>query len=388
VTTLESVLAGCAARRTEMLTRLRRWVETNSHTGAPENVNAMGAQLREAFALPGLELQVEPGNGYGDHLAWITPAFHAEPSERLLLLGHHDTVFPPGSFEGWVEDGELVRGPGVLDMKGGIASVWCALASLAEHGFLASLPVAFVSVADEEVGSPDSRPFTRRFASGARGALVFEAGRAGDAIITARKGTGAVRATASGRAAHAGNAHRDGVNAIWALARFVDAAQRLTDYERGVTVNVGTIRGGTSKNTVPEVAELELDFRMVEAEDGPLLMQRLQGLAADLSRETGAEIELTGGVRRPPLVRSEGSVALCRRYAEHAKAAGLGGSESPLLGGGSDANDVGSLGVPVIDGLGPRGRGFHTKDENIEVATLPQRTAALVRFLLDWGGPT
>lgn len=266
-------------------------------------------------------------------------------------------------------------------MKGGIATVHAALSALSAAGHLAAIPLAFVSVADEEVGSPDSRPFTAEWARGARAALVFEAGRPTDAIITARKGTGSVTARAHGKAAHAGNAHADGINAIWALARFVDAAQALTDYGRGVTVNVGTISGGTSKNTVPDRAECVLDFRMVARADGERVMTQLEAASTRIARDTGARIELDGGIRRPPLEPSEGSGALYRRYAACAAAEGLGDGESPLLGGGSDANDVAALGVPVIDGLGPRGRGFHTHDEHIELPTLLARTRALIRFL-------
>jgi len=363
------------------LERLERWVEVNSYTAATQNVNAMGQELREAFALLDLELAVQAGRGFGDHLAWRTRAWDERPSERVLLVGHHDTVFPPGTFEGWTKQGEIARGPGVLDMKGGIATVWCALSALRDANLLTGLPLAFISVADEEVGSPDSRPFTARWAIGARAALVFEAGRATDAIITQRKGTGGTKVTASGRAAHAGNAHAQGINAIWALARFVDAAQALTDYDRGVTVNVGTIAGGTSKNTVPERAELSLDFRFVHSEDGPRVVTALAEIARGIQQATGASFELSGGVRRPPLERTEASVALYELYAEHAREEGLGGDESPLIGGGSDANDVASLGVPVIDALGPRGRGFHTHDEHIEIGTVLQRARALVRTL-------
>jgi len=137
---------------------------------------------------------------------------------------------------------------------------------------------------------------------------------------------------------------------------------------------------------VPESAECVLDFRMLRRTDGERVVADLQAVAQRIGAETGARFELEGGVRRPPLERSEGSLALYRQYAAHARAEGLGDGESPLLGGGSDANDVAALGVPVIDGLGPRGRGFHTHDEYIEAPTLARRTAALIRFLSAWNG--
>ncbi|RMH43847.1 MAG: M20 family peptidase [Deltaproteobacteria bacterium] len=345
----------------------------------------MGALLRDAFgAVDGLRGDVRPGgDGSGDHLWWRTAAWDRTAAGRVLLVGHHDTVFPPGTFEGWRVDGDLARGPGVLDMKGGIAVVYTALAALADAGALASLPVAFVSVADEEVGSPDSRPLLEEIARGAACALVFEAGRAGDAIITRRKGTGGLTVEVHGRAAHAGNHHADGINAIWALARFVDAAQRQTDYDRGVTVNVGVIAGGTSRNTVPARAECGVDLRFVRAEDGRDVVDRLRAIAGEIAADTGARFDVRGGVRRPPLERTPESVALYERYARAARASGLGDAECDLIGGGSDANTISALGVPCIDGLGPRGAGFHTHDEYIELSSLPLRTEALLRFLLD-----
>ncbi len=358
------------------------WVEQNSFTGVVTHVNAMGELLKEAFALPGLKLEVEPGKAVGDHLLFRTEAWDAQPERRVLLVGHHDTVFPPGSFEGWRRDGDRIMGPGVLDMKGGLAVILATFGALSDVGTLKDLPLALVSVGDEEIGSPDSRDFTAKHARGARAALVFEAGRDADAIITQRKGTAAVKVKAHGKAAHAGNHHADGVNAIWALARFVDAAQRLTDYDAGVTVNVGTIVGGTSKNTVPEAAECAVDFRFEKSDDGPRVLAALRGAAESVEKDSGVRFELDGGVRRPPLERTDASLGLYRRYAEAAQAAGLGNGEHPLLGGGSDANNIAGLGVPCIDGLGPRGRGFHTQSEYIEAPTLPQKAEALTRFLL------
>jgi glutamate carboxypeptidase len=247
----------------------RRWVELPSFTARVEDVNIMGQALGSAFAgLVDLELEVLSGGpDFGDHLVWRSPAALAG-RPAVLLIGHHDTVFPPGSFEGWqAQDGRAV-GPGALDMKGGLAVMFAAAQALATAGALADLPLVVVSVADEEVGSPSSRPHLEALARGAASALVFESGRAEDRIITRRKGTGALRVIMHGRAAHAGNDHQAGVNAILALARFIEAAQALTDYGKGVTVNVGTVRGGTSKNTVPASAECAVDQRYVSASDG------------------------------------------------------------------------------------------------------------------------
>jgi len=291
-------------------------------------------------------------------------------------------VFPPGHFEGWREDGRRAIGPGALDMKGGLAVIRTALAALEEVGALADLPIIAISVSDEEVGSPTSAAHLRELADGAACALVFESGRANDMIITRRKGVGAMTVTAHGKAAHAGNNHKDGANAIWALAKFVDAAQQLTDYARGVTVNVGQFAGGTSKNTVPEHASCALDLRYETVADAESLVAALR-TAAEAAAIPGVQIEVSGGANRLPLERTAASAALRDEYAACARAAGLGHGEAALLGGGSDANTVAPLGVPAIDGLGPRGAGFHTTSEYVELDTFVPKAEALLRFL--WG---
>jgi glutamate carboxypeptidase len=380
---LHAVLEGIRRRGDEMLALTRRWVEVNSYTANVAGVNAVGAMLREAYALPGLACSVIPGGeGFGDHLVWRTPAAaHAAP---IVLIGHHDTVFPPGHFEGWREDGGRATGPGALDMKGGLSVIRGALAALDEVGALAGLPLVVVCVADEEVGSPSSAPHLRELARGAACALVFESGRAADVIITRRKGVGAMTVVAHGKAAHAGNNHKDGANAIWALAKFVDAAQGLTDHARGRTVNVGQIEGGTSKNTVPERAECKLDLRYETVADGEALIAELRAAGeAAAAAVPGVRLELSGGANRLPLERTAASAALRDEYAACARASGLGDGEAALLGGGSDANTVAPLGVPAIDGLGPRGAGFHTTTEYVELATFVPKAEALARFL--WG---
>ncbi|MCG8419743.1 MAG: M20 family metallopeptidase [Proteobacteria bacterium] len=380
---MERALAAAARRHDEVLPMLERWVRQNSYSENIDGVNAVGELLAEDFALDGFALERHPGDGVGDHLIWRTPAWDAEPDRRVVLVGHHDTVFPPGTFEVWQRDGDILRGPGVLDMKGGLVIMRTALAALADVGVLAERPLSVVSVGDEEIGSRHSHSLVKAYCRGASAALVFEAGRAKDAIITRRKGTGRVTVTANGRAAHSGNHHRDGINAIWALAQFVDSAQERTDYDAGVTVNTGLISGGSSANTVPAQARCTIDFRFVRRKDGEDLIASLERASGEISAETGASFDVVGGIRRTPLERSEASVALYQKYAACARAAGLGHGECPLMGGGSDANTVSSVGVPAIDGLGPRGRGFHTHDEYIEVSSLAMRIEALIRFLLD-----
>ena len=376
-------------RREAFEEALRGLVEVNSFTDNREGGLEVGRRLRSLLALPGVDASPIASTRYADH--WV---FRTAGNPRLApvaLLGHLDTVFPPGVFEGYRVDGALRRGPGVLDMKGGLVVVAFALRGLAESfpgGLDALPPLRIVVVSDEEVGSPEGAGVIRQAIAGSAAALVFESGRAQDAIITRRKGTGAVTAIAHGKAAHAGNHHAEGKNAIWALARWVDAAQRLTDYDRGVTVNVGKISGGQGKNTVPDRAEAQADIRYITRTDGEALTQQLRDAAAHAGAAVpGTRLELSGGVGREPLERTAASVSLMEAYAVAARASGLGAGEAPLIGGGSDASTSAAMGIASIDGLGPRGKGFHTVDEHIEVDTLVPKAEALARFLVSRSEP-
>lgn len=362
---------------------LSELVELSSHTADAAGCSAVAARLDHALGAltdGGLSRRlIDHGGKFGQHL-W---AESAAPGPAVLLVGHHDTVFPKSAFVGYREDGALLRGPGVLDMKGGLVVIAYALAALARADLLRRVPVILVSVSDEEVGSPEGAELVRAGALRSSAALVFESGRQNDLLITRRKGTGALTVTARGKAAHAGNLHHEGKNAIWALAKFIDGAQRLTDYDAGCTVNVGKISGGIGKNTVPDAAEALVDFRFIDAAQGAALMTRFAAAAATAADGVpGTSVELAGGIQRPPLERTEASSRLLAEYGACASAFGLGSAEAPLLGGGSDANTVAALGVPALDGLGPRGKGFHTTDEFIERATLVPKAQALCRFLV------
>lgn len=368
---------------------VRDLVEVNSFTENRAGGLEVGRRLARWMAIPGVEASSVASERFADHRVFRT-AGNARLAP-VALLGHLDTVFPPGVFEGYRVDGALRRGPGVLDMKGGLVVVAFALRGLAEAfpgGLEALPPLRIVVVADEEVGSPEGAGVIRSVIGGCAASLVLESGRAGDAIITRRKGTGAVTAQVQGKAAHAGNAHVEGKNAIWAMARWVDAVQQLTDYDRGVTVNVGKVSGGQGKNTVPDRAEAQADIRYVTRHDGEALVARMREAAERAQAAVpGTRIELSGGVGREPLERTAASVALLEEYGRAARAAGLEASEAPLIGGGSDASTSGAMGIASIDGLGPRGKGFHTVEEHIEVETLVPKTEALARFLAGWRHP-
>jgi glutamate carboxypeptidase len=366
-------------REPAAISLLERLVLQNSFTDNPPGgaivAEMLAAELR---SIPEISIvRLIPSDRFAPHLFAAT---NSSP-DFIALVGHLDTVFPPGTFEGFRREGDLLRGPGVLDMKGGLVIVLEALRALSHVGVLSSLSLRIVIVSDEEVGSPEGRFVIERELVGARAALVFEAGRARDAVITARRGTGSAIAVATGKAAHSGNAHAEGANAIRALCRFVEYAEELTDYSRGVTVNVGIIRGGTSKNTVPDRAEALMDLRYERLADSEELLAKLED-AARRAAIAGTTVTFTKQLTRPPLERSDANVALYRAYAACAKDAGLGDGEAGLIGGGSDAATTAALGITSIDGLGPRGAGFHTHDEHVEVATLVPKAEALAYFLM------
>ena len=379
----------------EQVPFLKALVEQPSCTREPDDVEA-AAQLVDAMAARlGLsrELVADPSGRFAAHRIYATPRA-SEGEKALALVGHVDTVFPRAmGFFGFVREGDVARGPGVLDMKSGLSAILFALSAVREAApeRFAELAVRFVCVSDEEVGSPSSAPIWKRLAPSTEAALVFEAGRHEDKIVTRRKGGAVFTIEARGKAAHAGNRHAEGVSAIHGLALVVARLEALTDYARGVTVNVGLIEGGSAKNTVPDRARCEVDARFVRSEDGAWLEETIASLGrapfaglegvpeklAALSFTTG------GGVTRPPMEATDASQALRLAYERHARLAGLGVGEAPLQGGGSDASLLAACGVPSIDGLGPYGQHFHEREEWCSLESLRGRTEALATFLND-----
>lgn len=366
---------------------LARLVEQPSCTREPDDVEAAATLLDERAEELGLRMSRHEAEAFAAHRVYETPATDDAPC--LALVGHIDTVFPRAlGFFGFRREGDTAFGPGVLDMKSGLTSIFSALEAVKRSApeRFERLAVRVIIVSDEEVGSPTSRVLFEALAPHIEEALVFEAGRAKDAIVTSRKGTGAFTIRARGRAAHAGLAHEDGVNAIHALALAVPRVEALSDHGRGVTFNVGLIEGGTSANTVPEHATCRVDGRYVDAADGDALTAALREAVEGTPLDgglAGAALELEGHYHRPPMVATDADRALMRRYAACASRAGLGAGEAPRQGGGSDANLLSAAGIPCIDGLGPAGRGIHQTSEQCSLESLRRRTVALAAFLAE-----
>ncbi len=376
---------------------LAELVEHPSATREVADVERVMTRLDvEARAL-GLHIEaVAPGaEEVASHRVYATPACEAS-TPALLLVGHADTVFPRAmGFFGFHREGDAAKGPGVLDMKSGVTSMFASLRALkaVDEAAFRALKLRIAIVSDEEIGSPSSHDLYARIAPLASNALVFEAGRIHDHIVTSRKGSGLFHLRALGRAAHAGNKHQAGANAIHAIAAAVLRVESLTDYARGLTVNVGTITGGTAKNTVPDMAEIGIDVRFTRGEDVTRFRDALleiahapfEGIDARWvnERALSVRVELHGDVSRPPMEATAASQTLRLAYEKHAAAQGLGIGEAPLQGGGSDGNLLAALGVPCIDGLGPFGEYFHERREWCSLASLARRTAALATFLAE-----
>jgi glutamate carboxypeptidase len=355
---------------------LRELVLVNSFTRNLAGVAEVVSLLEGRLSANGLATESIPAAGFGPLLAFRGPAAGAP----VLLVGHSDTVFPPGTFEGFHRHGQTATGPGAYDMKGGLVVMLWGLAAARRAGVLERVPVSGVIVPDEEAGSPASGPVLSARARDAACALVFESGRPGDLVVTRRRGVASVRVEAHGVAAHAGNEPEKGRSAIWSLARFVDAVQALSDPARGLLVNVGTFEGGSSRNTVPAHAACELDLRFGTRAEGDALVARVAAAAVDAALP-GTRLEVFAGSRRAPLERTEDSAALAAEYGACQRESGLGSGEAPIAGGGSDACTTAAMGVPSIDALGPRGAGYHTHHEVVELESLVPKAAALLRFL-------
>jgi glutamate carboxypeptidase len=373
---LDDALGWLAVQRGAMEALLERLVTLNSFTQHKAGVEAVANLVAGQLRALTLEVEVKASARFGPHVLFSGKA--AGPP--IFLVGHTDTVFAPGTFEGFRKEVDRAHGPGAFDMKGGIVVMLFGLAAAKRAGLLEKVPVKGILVPDEEVGSPESQPLIRARAQGAACALCFESGRPGDLIVTRRKGVGSLRAEARGVAAHSGNEHEKGRNAIWSIARLIDRAQGLTDQGRGLTVNVGLCEGGTTRNTVPASASCEIDLRFETVADGRALADAVRAAAAEAA-VPGTAIEVTEVGWRDPLERTSASSALAKEYGDCQRESGLGQGEAPLVGGGSDACTTGAAGIPSIDGLGPRGKGFHTHAEEVDLGSLVPKATAFLKFL-------
>lgn len=320
------------------------------------------------------------GGRFGPHLV-CEFRLPGKPGEgRILLLGHSDTVWPAGTLREMPfrhQDGRL-WGPGVLDMKAGIALAMEAVTLLRELDRPVRRRVVLLLNSDEEIGSPSSRALIEREAQASTAVLVLEPGTGLEGKLkTARKGVGVYTLRVWGRAAHAGVDFSAGANAALELARQIPRVARFTRLRRGVTVSPNVIRAGERSNVIPDVALAEIDVRVPRLADAEQLDAKLRALSPFDRR---CRIEVSGGLNRPPMERSPGGLKLFRLARELGRRIGLELGES-TSGGGSDGNFTAALGVPTLDGLGAVGEGAHARNESVLVDRLPERAALLAGLI-------
>jgi glutamate carboxypeptidase len=363
---------------------LKRLVETESPSREKAAVDRVGAIVVEETRRLGAQVEILPNQETGDHvLARFLPSRTAVsllPSSPILLLCHMDTVFPLGTIDAFPyreADGKIT-GPGTLDMKAGIVIALAAIEAVLQSGL--KRPIMLLCTSDEETGSLTSRQHIERLANGAALVLVLEGGLVDGALKTWRKGVGQFWVRTKGRAAHAGGDHQKGRNAIEEMAHQVIAIQKLTDYSRQTTLNVGVIRGGTVSNVVPEEAVVQVDVRVMQPGEWERLETEMNKLKPALD---GTSIEVSGGLNRPPMPFDERMKATFERAKSIAAQIGIELSAGGT-GGASDANFVAPLGIPVLDGLGAVGEGYHSEREYIVADSLEERTKLVAALLQKW----
>jgi glutamate carboxypeptidase len=369
-----------AARQHELLALTCALVETESPSGDKEGSSAVVSLLASAAGSIGSVNSVEriASEDFGEHI--LIRAFGNSGSESsLMILGHTDTVHPRGAIKDrpWRTEGNRIYGPGVFDMKVNCALALEALRACETNDFTPKSSITILLTCDEETGSPSGRPLVEAEAKKARAALVLEPPASGGRVKTGRKGTGMFTLAIEGRASHAGLDPEKGVSAVLELARQTLRLHELNDLTTGTTVTVNVVQGGTHSNVIPAEAHAEIDFRFNSQDVGQRVEQAILTLKPFDER---AKLIVKGGINRPPLERT-GQVEIL--YAHARKLAGLLDFDlgETSVGGASDGNFVGALGVPVLDGLGVQGDGAHAAHEHIVMDDVPTRGALLAALI-------
>jgi glutamate carboxypeptidase len=370
-------------RRDQIVATICELVGIESPSDNKAAVDRISETVAQAFADLGGKVRFHPAADFGNHLQVdFTGKSGGKP---ILLLGHYDTVYPIGTLKGMpcrIVD-EKLTGPGVLDMKSGIALMLHAIAALQDWHSKSGRnelprPVTVLLVSDEEVGSDSSRAITESLAKKSDAVLVLEPsyGLEG-AVKTARKGVGDYLLKVTGRASHAGLDFEKGANAILELARQIERISGFTNLKKGLTVNVGIVSGGSRTNVVPAEASARVDVRIARMKDGAKIEKQISRLRLFDRR---CKLEITGGINRPPMERTGGVAALYMMAVGVARDLGWRLTEA-AVGGGSDGNFTAGLGIPTLDGLGGVGDGAHAVHEHILVSELPRRAALLAGLI-------
>jgi glutamate carboxypeptidase len=361
---------------TTILDGIRRWVEIETPTEAPAEVNTLVTMVADGYRdLPATVERVPGIDGCGDHL--IARSAWGQDASGILVLSHLDTVHPLGFIARlpFRIEGDSAVGPGIYDMKGGAYLAYHAFAQLGVAREHPTLGITQLYVSDEEIGSPTSRALIEAEGHKAKYVLVTEPARDGGKIVTGRKGVARFEVFVRGVPAHAGTRPEDGRSAIRELANVIQTLEAMTDLKRGVTVNVGVVRGGTRPNVIAEEAYAEVDMRVPTLADADELVPKILNLK---SRSEGVTVKVTGALNRPPYEKGNAGAALY----EHAKtlAAEIGFDlVDTFTGGGSDGNFTAAF-TATLDGLGVDGKGAHTHYEQMYISSIEPRARLLHRL--------
>jgi glutamate carboxypeptidase len=376
-------LAYFEERRDAMIATIRELVEIESPSDDKAAVDRLSEVVAQKFAALGGAVRIHRANNFGNHLQ--VDFAGGSNGKPVLLLGHYDTVYSMGTLHKMPcrVDGDKLTGPGVLDMKSGIALMLSAIAALRDWNASSGRselprPVSVLLVSDEEVGSDSSRTVTESLAKEAAAVLVLEPSYGFEgAVKTARKGVGEYAIKVTGRSSHAGLDFTKGVNAILELARQIEKVSRFTDLKKGLTVNVGIVGGGSRTNVVPAEATARVDVRIARMKDAAGIDKKMRGIRPF---DRKCKLEISGGINRPPMERMPGVAALYAKAVGIARALGWKLSEA-AVGGGSDGNFTAGMGIPTLDGLGGVGDGAHAVLEHILISELPRRAALLAGLI-------
>ncbi|MGE5569527.1 MAG: M20 family metallopeptidase [Rhodospirillales bacterium] len=376
---MESIRSYLRSRRQEMVSLCRELVECESPSDDPAAVARFVDLVCDKAAGMGTVRRI-PGGGFGPHLQCEFDLPGTNKEGQILALGHSDTVWPVGTLKQmpFREAEGRLWGPGVLDMKAGIVFLLFAVRALRELDLPVARRVLMQLNSDEEVGSYSSRPLTEEEARRSVAVLVLEPATGLEGKLkTARKGVGDYTIVVHGKAAHSGLDFAAGASAVVELAKQIQKITRFTRLERGVTVNPGVISGGTRPNVVAAEARAEVDMRVMRTKDAAALDRKFRRLRPVDPR---CRIEVSGGLKRPPMERTGDVVDLFRKAQAVAAEMGIELEES-LSGGASDGNFTGALGIPTLDGLGAVGEGAHAAHESILVERMEERAALLAGLL-------
>lgn len=364
----------------EMIDLLKALVQHESPTGDKPAVDVLGRYLVERLEEVGAQVEVFPRREVGDiiYAAWNG----AVPGKPILILCHIDTVWPVGTLANmplW-QQGIRLYGPGILDMKAGVALTIKVMGLLRQHGGMPRRPVWALFTTDEERGSAHSREMIEKVAANAGLVLVLEPATEGETVKTSRRGMARYTVSIEGVPSHSGDDPDKGINAIHEAAYQILRVAEWNAPDQGTNVAVNLISGGTAANIIAPHAEFLVDMRFSQQAEAERLVALINNLTPV---HEGIRLSVKGAIGRPPMERNEAMVKTYSQYAKLAGQMGLPVAET-LTGSGSDANFTAALGIPTLDGLGARGDGMHAENEHVIITSLPRRAALLASILQNW----